>query len=66
MNVPEMQEVPKCKPPKNYLTDEDIKLIKGCLIAQSTMLTAFGTPSRESLELYRKLMNLNDRLEVGE
>ena len=45
------------------LTEEDVRLINGCLIAQATMLTAFCNPSRESLELYRKLMNLKDRIE---
>ena len=46
----------------SQLTDEDVRLIRGALIANATMLTAFGTPKPDQLEMYRKLRNLADRL----
>ena len=44
------------------LTSEEVRLIRGSLISNATMLTAFGTPKPDQLEIYRKLRNLADRL----
>ena len=44
------------------LTGEEVRLIRGSLISNATMITAFGTPKSDQLEMYRKLRNLADRL----
>ena len=44
------------------ITDEELRMIRGALIASATMLTSFGAPKPEQLETYRKLRNLADRL----
>ena len=55
------------RPLTSQLTSEELRLIRGALIANATMLTAFGSPKPYQLEMYRKLRNLADRLgdEVG-